>query len=147
MEEEKVKEIKKIIKETIPEILKLMEKQALEGLEIETQKFKIGIIKEHLPFLKENKKEKELLKSNPAIKEIIITSNSVGTFHLAYDEETETKYKAGDEVSKEQVVCFIESMNLSHNIITPNAGIILEIFAHEGQIVDYGKPLIKLEVL
>lgn len=147
MEDEKVKEIKKIIKETIPEILKLMEKQALEGLDIETQKFKIGIIKEHLPFLKENKKEKELLKSNPDLKEIIITSNSVGTFHLAYDEETETKYKVGDEVSQKQVVCFIESMNLSHNIIAPNSGIILKIFAHEGQIVDYGKPLIKLEVL
>ena len=50
----------------------------------------------------------------------------------------------GESVKKGQVLCIIEAMKLMNEITAEEDGVILEITAANGQIVEYGSELFRM---
>lgn len=80
----------------------------------------------------------------PAADEYIVRSPIVGTFYAAPAEDAEPFVKAGDRVQKGTVLCIIEAMKLMNEIPAEEAGVILDVCAENGQIVEYGTELFRI---
>jgi len=70
-----------------------------------------------------------------------ITSPMVGTFYLTESPESDPYVTVGDQIRKGNVVCMIEAMKLFNEIESDVDGEIVEIFAENGELVEYGQPL------
>lgn len=73
-----------------------------------------------------------------------ITSPMVGVFYASPAENAEPFVEVGDRVEKGQVLCIIEAMKLMNEICAEESGIISEICASNGQIVEYGTELFRI---
>ena len=102
-----------------------------------------------VPVVKEQK-EKSLVKVDQ--KEMqdeenlkVIKSPMVGTFYASSAPNKPPFVKVGDKVKKGQVVCIVEAMKLMNEIESEFDGEVVEICVNNEDIVEYGKPLIKLK--
>lgn len=68
----------------------------------------------------------------------------VGIFYVSDTEGGAPLVQAGDEVKKGQVIGIIEAMKLMNEIRAEYDGIITEVLAENGQIVEYGQPLFRI---
>lgn len=75
----------------------------------------------------------------------IITSPIVGTFYAAPSPEKPPFVKPGYTVNAGDVVCIIESMKLMNEINSEFSGKVAEIYAKDGQPVEYGQKLMRIE--
>ena len=75
----------------------------------------------------------------------IITSPMVGTFYTKPSPNSDPYVKVGQKVKKGDVLCIIEAMKLMNEIEAEFDGEIKEILVKDGESVEYGKPLFKLE--
>lgn len=73
-----------------------------------------------------------------------IVSPMVGVFYSAAAENAENFVAVGDRVEKGQVLCIIEAMKLMNEICAEESGVISEICASNGQIVEYGTELFRI---
>ena len=83
-------------------------------------------------------------KAAPAVADAalhIIKSPIVGTFYRASSPQVKPFVNVGDRVEADQVVCIIEAMKLMNEIQAEVGGVIVEIYAQNGQAVEYGEPL------
>lgn len=74
----------------------------------------------------------------------IVKSPIVGTFYKGSSPDTPPFVKVGDKVSKGQVLCIIEAMKVMNEIQCQEAGEVIEIFADDEDIVEYGQPLMRI---
>ena len=74
-----------------------------------------------------------------------IVSPLVGTYYAAPAEDAEPYVKVGDYVEKGQVIAIVEAMKLMNEIESDFTGTVTEIFAENGQPVEYGQPLIAVK--
>lgn len=74
----------------------------------------------------------------------IISSPMVGTFYLKPSPNAEPYVKVGQRVKKGDVVCIIEAMKLMNEIEAECDGVIEEILVKDGDSVEYGKPLFRI---
>ncbi len=86
--------------------------------------------------IKEDKNEK---KGN------IIKSPMVGTFYLKPSPTAEPYIEIGKEVKKDDVLCIIEAMKLMNEIESEYTGKVTEILVKDGETVEYGTPLFRIE--
>ncbi len=86
--------------------------------------------------IKEDKNEK---KGN------IIKSPMVGTFYLKSSPTAEPYIEIGKEVKKGDVLCIIEAMKLMNEIESEYTGKVIEILVKDGEAVEYGTPLLRIE--
>lgn len=86
--------------------------------------------------IKEDKNEK---KGN------IIKSPMVGTFYLKPSPTAEPYIEIGKEVKKGDVLCIIEAMKLMNEIESEYTGNVIEILVKDGETVEYGTPLFRIE--
>lgn len=86
--------------------------------------------------IKEDKNEK---KGN------IIKSPMVGTFYLKHSPTAEPYIEIGKEVKKGDVLCIIEAMKLMNEIESEYTGKVTEILVKDGETVEYGTPLFRIE--
>ena len=75
----------------------------------------------------------------------VITSPLVGVFYAAPSEEAAPFVQVGDHVQKGQTVAIVEAMKLMNEIESECTGTIKEIFVKNGQSVEYGQPLFRVE--
>ena len=75
----------------------------------------------------------------------MITSPIVGTFYASPSPEKPAFVKVGDTVNAGDVVCIIESMKLMNEINSEFSGKVAEIYANDGQAVEYGQKLMRIE--
>ena len=75
----------------------------------------------------------------------IITSPIVGTFSASPSPEQPAFVKVGDAVTAGDVDCIIESMKLMNEINSEFSGKVAEIYAKDGQAVEYGQKLMRIE--
>ena len=73
-----------------------------------------------------------------------VKSPLVGVFYAAPAENAEPYVSVGQSVKKGQVLCIIEAMKLMNEITAEEDGVILEITAANGQIVEYGSELFRM---
>ena len=75
----------------------------------------------------------------------LIKSPMVGTFYLASSPETPAYVKVGDPVGPETTVCIIEAMKVFNEIPAEAAGKIVAVLVENGDPVEFGQPLFKVE--
>ena len=75
-----------------------------------------------------------------------ISSPMVGTFYRAPSPEASAFIEIGDIVRKGQPICIIEAMKLMNDVESEVAGKVVDIMVENGQPVEYGEPLVKIEV-
>lgn len=77
----------------------------------------------------------------------VIPSPMVGTFYRAPSPENDAFVDVGSEVEENTVVCIIEAMKVMNEIQAEKSGRITEILVENGETVEYGQPLFKLETV
>ena len=75
-----------------------------------------------------------------------IDSPIVGTFYSKPNPSSHSFVKVGDTVQEGKTVCIIEAMKVMNQLPSPISGKILEVLVKDGDAVDVGKPLFKVEV-
>lgn len=73
-----------------------------------------------------------------------VTSPMVGIFYAAPAENAEPYVKVGDSVKKGDTLCIIEAMKLMNEITAEADGVVKEICASNGQVVDFGTVLFRI---
>ena len=68
-----------------------------------------------------------------------------GESHASPSPEKPAFVKVGDAVNAGDVVCIIESMKLMNEINSEFSGKVAEIYAKDGQAVEYGQKLMRIE--
>jgi len=75
-----------------------------------------------------------------------VTSPLVGTFYRASSPEAEPFVKEGDAVGPDQVLCIIEAMKVMNEIPAGVTGVVREILVKNGESVQFGQSLFRIEV-
>jgi acetyl-CoA carboxylase biotin carboxyl carrier protein len=74
-----------------------------------------------------------------------IRSPMVGTFYKAPEPGAEAYVKVGNRVSPGQTVCIIEAMKIMNEIEAEIAGVVREISVEDGQPVEFGQVLFRVD--
>lgn len=74
-----------------------------------------------------------------------IVSPMVGTFYASANPDKPPFVKVGDVVSPDKTVCIIEAMKTFNDVKAELSGTIVEILVKNGQAVEYGAPLFKVD--
>lgn len=75
----------------------------------------------------------------------IIRSIMVGTFFAAPNPDAPPFVKVGDHVGPETIVCIIEAMKVFNEIPAGVSGRIVAVLVQNGDPVEYGQPLFKVD--
>jgi acetyl-CoA carboxylase biotin carboxyl carrier protein len=78
--------------------------------------------------------------------ERLITSPMVGTFYRASSPEGNPFVEEGDSVRKGQTLCIIEAMKMMNEIEAEVAGRVVKVLCENAQPVEYGQPLVVIEI-
>jgi acetyl-CoA carboxylase biotin carboxyl carrier protein len=70
---------------------------------------------------------------------------AAGTFYRAPEPTAPPFVSPGDRVQKGQVLCIIEAMKLMNEIESDVSGVIAEVLVDNGQAVQFGQPLFRIE--
>jgi acetyl-CoA carboxylase biotin carboxyl carrier protein len=76
---------------------------------------------------------------------VTINAPTVGTFYAAASPEDEAFAVVGTVVKPDSVVCIIEAMKVFNQIQAEKSGRIVEILVANGDAVEFGQPLFRLE--
>jgi acetyl-CoA carboxylase biotin carboxyl carrier protein len=76
---------------------------------------------------------------------VLIKSPMVGTFYSASDPDSPAYVKVGDAVGPESVVCILEAMKVFNQIPAEVSGTIVGVLVENGEPVEYGQPLSKVD--
>ncbi|WP_017315835.1 acetyl-CoA carboxylase biotin carboxyl carrier protein [Mastigocladopsis repens] len=83
----------------------------------------------------------------PSVKEqkfVDIPSPMVGTFYRAPGPSESAFVEVGDRIRSGQTVCIIEAMKLMNEIESEVSGQVIEILVQNGEPVEYGQPLMRI---
>jgi acetyl-CoA carboxylase biotin carboxyl carrier protein len=75
----------------------------------------------------------------------VVASPFVGTFYRASSPENPPFVELGQTVRKGQTLCIVEAMKLMNEIESELSGKVLEILVQNGQPVEFGQPLFRIE--
>jgi acetyl-CoA carboxylase biotin carboxyl carrier protein len=75
----------------------------------------------------------------------VIKSPMVGTFYSASDPDSPPYAKVGDHVGPETTVCIVEAMKVFNQIPAEISGKIVSVLAENGEPVEFGQPLFKVD--
>jgi acetyl-CoA carboxylase biotin carboxyl carrier protein len=81
---------------------------------------------------------------SPPKRGTLVTSPMVGTVYLAPQPGAPPFVNVGSEVT-DGTVCIIEAMKTMNPVAAPVAGRIVEILVRDGQPVEFGEPLMRIE--
>jgi acetyl-CoA carboxylase biotin carboxyl carrier protein len=76
---------------------------------------------------------------------VTVEAPMVGTFYRAPSPSADPYVREGDVIKEGQVLCIIEAMKLMNEIESKVAGRISKILVENGQPVEYGQPLFRIE--
>ena len=74
-----------------------------------------------------------------------VTSPMVGVFYAAPAPDKEPYVSVGAKVNKGDVLCLIEAMKLMNEVTAEKSGEIVEVCVENGQVVEYGQPLVMIK--
>ena len=87
---------------------------------------------------------KEMQPEPVRLKGTVVTSPMVGTVYLSPQPGAPAFVKLGDAVT-DGTLCIIEAMKTMNPVPSPAAGRVAEIYVHDGQPVEFGEPLMRIE--
>lgn len=74
-----------------------------------------------------------------------VTAPMIGTFYVAPAPNEPPFVSPGDLVEEGQTIGIIEAMKIMNEIAADRSGTIVEIVAGDGQTVEYGSPLVRID--
>ena len=77
--------------------------------------------------------------------EAVIASPIVGVFYTSPGPDSEPFVKVGDRIQGGQTIGIVEAMKLMNEIESDVSGVVTEVLAADGEGVEYGQPLIRVE--
>jgi acetyl-CoA carboxylase biotin carboxyl carrier protein len=75
----------------------------------------------------------------------LVTSPMVGTYYSSPDPDAAPYIKIGDHVSKDTTVCIVEAMKVFNEIQAEVSGKIIAVLVENGEPVEFGQPLFKVD--
>lgn len=129
----------------VKELIKLFKDEELTKLKIEEESMKIHIEKESVvqtsaPSTEGGQRENKADSEDSGLLEI--KAPQVGTFYLQKEEGSEENFvNTGDSVKKGDQVGIIEAMKVFNDVNSDYSGVIEEIFAANGDSVEYDQVL------
>ena len=75
----------------------------------------------------------------------VVTSPFVGTFYRSPTPDSDPYVTEGQRVEKGQVLCIVEAMKLMNEIEADKAGVIAGVLVQNGQPVEFGQALFRIE--
>lgn len=75
----------------------------------------------------------------------VIQSPMVGIFYTAAGPDEPPFVTVGSEVHKDDVICLIEAMKMMSEVTARQDGVIQEILVQNGDAVEYGQPLFRIQ--
>jgi acetyl-CoA carboxylase biotin carboxyl carrier protein len=75
----------------------------------------------------------------------LVKSPMVGTFYRAASPGAKPFVEVGDTVAVGDPLCIIEAMKLMNEIESDQTGVVKEILVENGQPVEFGQPLVRVE--
>ena len=143
MEYEKIKQL---IEEMGNSKLTAVDIEFPDGTKISMKKDKMQEkIIQNTPIVENNTIENQKKEDKNEKKGNIIKSPMVGTFYLKPSPTAEPYIEIGKEVKKGDVLCIIEAMKLMNEIESEYTGKVTEILVKDGEAVEYGTPLLRIE--
>ena len=143
MEYEKIKQL---IEEMGNSKLTAIDIEFPDGTKISMKKDKMQEkIIQNTPIVENNTIENQKKEDKNEKKGNIIKSPMVGTFYLKPSPTAEPYIEIGKEVKKGDVLCIIEAMKLMNEIESEYTGKVTEILVKDGEAVEYGTPLLRIE--
>ena len=75
-----------------------------------------------------------------------IKSPMVGTFYRAASPESPNYVEIGSAVTPDTVICMLEAMKVFNEIKSEMSGKVVDILVENGEAVEYGQPLVAIEL-
>ncbi|HKN93656.1 MAG TPA: biotin/lipoyl-containing protein [Thermoleophilaceae bacterium] len=131
----------------VREILRLIDESDLDELLIETDGFKLHVLRGrpqatgHRPQAETRNPTPETPSANGAT----IDAPMLGTFYRAEAPGAAPFVDVGAKVSPDTTVCLIEVMKMMNSIPAGVEGTIAEVCAENAALVEYGQPLFRVE--
>ncbi len=75
-----------------------------------------------------------------------VHATHVGRVYLSEDGATDHLVSKGDQIKKGQTICFIEELTRLLPVVSDKEGVVSDILVEDGQSVEYGQPILALEV-
>lgn len=75
----------------------------------------------------------------------IVKAPMIGTFYVAPAPNEPPFVSVGDHVAEGQTIGIIEAMKIMNEIASDREGIVVELLASDGQTVEYGSSLVRIE--
>jgi acetyl-CoA carboxylase biotin carboxyl carrier protein len=148
-------------KDDIEDLIAIMDRSNLSEIEIVDGKTKIVLRKSMQqmlpPALPQAYAVQSHLQSIPVAEEVpvrttncenlhVIKSPMVGTFYASPSPESDTFVRVGSKIEKDLPICILEAMKVMNEIQSDVSGVIREILVKNGQPVEFGQPLFKVEI-
>jgi acetyl-CoA carboxylase biotin carboxyl carrier protein len=125
----------------VREILKLIDESDLDELLIETSGFKLHVVRGTGAVSPVPSPQSPV----PSPNGLAIDAPMLGTFYRAEAPGAAPFVDVGARVEPDTVVCLIEVMKMMNSIPAGVSGTIAEICARNGELVEYGEPLFRVE--
>src|SRR4029077_5742206 len=145
--------------EIVRELAKLLEETGLSEIEIERGGVRVRVARGAVspaaapawsPWASSPPPQQPQPQPAPSEPEIVrpkgtvVTSPMVGTVYLSSQPGAPPFVKIGDSVT-DGTLCIIEAMKTMNPVPSPVAGRVAEIFVRDGQPVEFGEPLMRIE--
>ena len=75
-----------------------------------------------------------------------VRATHVGRVYLSEDGATDPLVSKGNQIKKGQTICFIEELTRLLPVVSDKEGVVSDILVESGQSVEYGQPIVALEV-
>jgi acetyl-CoA carboxylase biotin carboxyl carrier protein len=136
--------------EDVKEILRLIDESDLDELLIETDGFKLHVLRggsaaESAVRSPQSAKPQPANRQLPTANGATIDAPMLGTFYRAEAPGAAPFVQVGATVEPDTIVCLIEVMKMMNSIPAGMAGTIVEVCADNAALVEYGQPLFRVE--
>ncbi|MCX7426911.1 MAG: acetyl-CoA carboxylase biotin carboxyl carrier protein [Planctomycetia bacterium] len=141
----------------IRRLVELMKEHDLNEIDLRQENTRIQLRRGDSPMLVQSAPQSVALPAAPAVAPLAlsppvddphtvsITSPIVGTFYSAPDPDAPPFVKVGDHVGPETTVCIVEAMKVFNEIPSEVAGKIVAVLARNGEPVEFGQPMFKVD--
>ena len=89
--------------------------------------------------------ENGVVKEETSKKGNVVKSPMVGTFYIKPSPTSQPYVEVGKDVKVGDTLCIIEAMKLMNEIESEYAGKVAEVLVKDGDVVEYGTPLFRIE--
>lgn len=132
----------------IEELIQIFEKSKLTTLKVQDseQTIEMAMKEATTPAAPETTAAASAAAVTPSMaKEETIVAPMVGTFYMAAHPGEEPFVHVGSEVTEDTTVCVLEAMKVFTEVPADMCGKITEVLVADGEFVEYGQPLFKIQ--